>query len=103
MKLFLIFSIRLVFFLNFSFAQTQTPQATPSDSTTGFKIVKFDSGTLFEKMGFQPGDTVITVNGQLMKNGKELLQTVEAAESGTSFVIEIKRDGKRQTLIYKVK
>jgi serine protease Do len=50
------------------------------------------------KAGIQPQDVIVSVDGQTVKNGDELVAIVSARRPGTTVKLGVQRDGKRLTI-----
>lgn len=88
---------------------TLTPevkQEINSNSNLGFNIsdeqgvlvVKVVDGSPAARAGLQPGDVVRRVNGQDVTTADQLQNIVEAAQVGNTLQIELKRNGRDQTV-----
>ncbi len=50
------------------------------------------------KAGLKQGDTIVTANGEVVEDAKDLSRTVAGLKPGTKVPFEVVRDGKRQTI-----
>ena len=66
----------------------------------GFIISNIAPDSLYEKMGLQNGDIIIDVNNKHIQSADNLLQTVNLMQSGSSIALNIKRNGKNETINY---
>ena len=66
----------------------------------GLIISNIASNSLYEKMGLQNGDIIIDVNNKRMQSADNLLQTVNLMQSGSSIAVNVKRNGKIETINY---
>jgi general secretion pathway protein C len=66
----------------------------------GLIISNIAPDSLYEKMGLQNGDIIIDVNNKPMQSADNLLQTVNLIQSGSSIVVNVKRNGKIETINY---
>lgn len=72
----------------------------------GFKIDAIKPGSLFERAGFENGDTVKTIAGHSMSNAANALEAYTAiskTKAGDKIAVEIERGGKPITLAYTVR
>ena len=56
--------------------------------------------SLYEKMGLQNGDIIIDVNNKHIQSADNLLQAVNLMQSGGSIDLNVKRNGKNETINY---
>ena len=66
----------------------------------GLIISNIAPNSLYEKMGLQNGDIIIDVNNKRMQSSDNLLQTVNLMQSGSSITLNVKRNGKIETINY---
>jgi len=66
----------------------------------GLIISNIAPNSLYEKMGLQNGDIIIDVNNKRMQSADNLLQTVNLMQSGSSITLNVKRNGKIETINY---
>ena len=66
----------------------------------GLIISNIAPDSLYEKMGLQNGDIIIDVNNKPMQSTDNLLQTVNLIQYGSSIVVNVKRNGKIETINY---
>ena len=66
----------------------------------GYLISNIVSNSLYEKAGLQNGDVIIDINNNKMKNANEMLQVINSMQSGSSMSLNIKRNGKTETINY---
>lgn len=66
----------------------------------GLIISNIAPNSLYEKMGLQNGDIIIDVNNKPMQGADNLLQTVNLMQSGSSIAVNVKRNGKIETINY---
>jgi general secretion pathway protein C len=66
----------------------------------GLIISNIAPNSLYEKMGLQNGDIIIDVNNKRMQSADNLLQTVNLMQSGSSIAVNVKRNGKIETINY---
>jgi len=66
----------------------------------GLIISNIAPNSLYEKMGLQNGDILIDVNNKPLQSADNLLQTVNLMQSGSSIDLNVKRNGKIETINY---
>ena len=66
----------------------------------GLIISNIAPNSLYEKMGLQNGDIIMDVNNKRMQSADNLLQTVNLMQSGSSIAVNVKRNGKIETINY---
>ena len=66
----------------------------------GLIISNIAPNSLYEKMGLQNGDIIIDVNNKRMQSADNLLQTANLMQSGSSIAVNVKRNGKIETINY---
>jgi general secretion pathway protein C len=66
----------------------------------GFIISDIKPDSLYQKLGLQNGDIISDVNGKRLQSADDALQMVNLMQSGGSISINIKRNGKAETISY---
>lgn len=66
----------------------------------GYIISRIAPNSLYEQMGLQNGDIIIDINNKPIRGADNLLQTVNLMQSGGSIVVNVKRNGKIETINY---
>jgi general secretion pathway protein C len=66
----------------------------------GYIISNIAANSLYEKAGLQNGDIIIDVNNNQMQNANDILQVLNSMQSGGNMELNIKRNGKAETLNY---
>ena len=66
----------------------------------GLIISNIAPNSLYEKMGLQNGDILIDVNNKPLQSADNLLQTVNLMQSGNRIDLNVKRNGKIETINY---
>lgn len=66
----------------------------------GYIISNIAPNSLYEKAGLQNGDIIIDVNNNQMHNANDILQVLNTMQSGGSVELNIKRNGRNETLNY---
>jgi Do/DeqQ family serine protease len=68
-------------------------------TTEGVVIMRMAPGAAYQS-GIRPGDVIITVNGQKISDGSQLVKLIADAPIGGSVAVDVLRDGQRRS--YKV-
>jgi S1-C subfamily serine protease len=68
-------------------------------STEGVVIMRMAPGAAYQA-GIQPGDVILTVNGQKITDGSQLVKLIADAPIGGTVAVDVLRDGRRRS--YKV-
>jgi general secretion pathway protein C len=66
----------------------------------GYIISNIAPNSLYEKMGLQNGDIIIDINNKPIQSADNLLQTVNLMQSGGNVTLNVKRNGKIETINY---
>jgi general secretion pathway protein C len=66
----------------------------------GYIISNIAPNSLYEKMGLQNGDIIYDINDKPMRSADNLLQMVNLMQSGSSITLNVKRNGKIETINY---
>ena len=66
----------------------------------GYIISNIVPNSLYDKAGLQNGDVIIDVNNNRMQNANDILQVLNSIPSGGSIELNIKRNGKTETINY---
>jgi len=66
----------------------------------GFIISDIKSESLYSKLGLQNGDIIIDVNNKRMQTNGDFLQLVNLMQSGAPISVNLKRNGKMETINY---
>ncbi|MGD0278789.1 MAG: PDZ domain-containing protein [Smithella sp.] len=66
----------------------------------GYIISNIVPNSLYEKMGLQNGDIIIDVNNNRMQNANDVMQVLNSMQSGSSIDLNVKRNGKTETINY---
>lgn len=74
----------------------QTAQTFNLDSTNGIVITRIYNNGPAHQAGLQPGDVIVTINGEPVGDGKRGRQQIAESRPGDSVNIEFYRDGKRE-------
>lgn len=66
----------------------------------GYIISNIAPNSLYEKMGLQNGDIINDINDKPMRSADNLLQMVNLMQSGGSITLNVKRNGRIETINY---
>lgn len=69
----------------------------------GLKVVAVDRGSLAQKMGISPDDTLQEVNGHKLDSSENMNKVFEALKDATRFEVKVMRRGKPETLRYEIR
>ena len=68
----------------------------------GFRFASIKKGSVFEKLGFELGDTIKEVNGEVVNTPEKALELFEKLRSSSSVKILVEKDGKDVEYEYNV-
>jgi general secretion pathway protein C len=71
-----------------------------SGAQEGFIISDIKPESLYQKLGLQNGDVISDVNGKRLQSADDILQMVNLMQSGGSISVNLKRNGKAETISY---
>jgi Do/DeqQ family serine protease len=83
-------------------AQAITPQiaqALDLDDTRGVVVVGVVRGGPAHRAGLQPGDVIVSIDGQKITAAREALLAISGRKPGDQVKLEVMRDGNTQTLV----
>jgi len=66
----------------------------------GFIISNIKPDSLYQKLGLQNGDIIIDVNNKPMQSADDVLQLVNLMQTGQNIVLNLKRQGREETINY---
>jgi general secretion pathway protein C len=69
----------------------------------GVKVVAVDQGSIAQRMGIAPDDTLQEVNGQKLSSAGDMNQVYDALKNATNFEVKVLRNGKSETLRYEIR
>ncbi len=72
-------------------------------SPEGVKVVAVDKGSIAQKMGIAPDDTLQVVNGHKIGSGEDMSTVYDSLKNATDFEITVLRGGKPETLRYQIR
>jgi len=68
----------------------------------GFKIYAIRPSSIYAKLGFANGDTLVTINGMSLDSADKALEVYTQLRDASEFTVEIERRGKPLTLVIKI-
>jgi len=71
-------------------------------ASSGVFVQQVTPGGPAAKAGIQASDIIVGVNGQTLKDGDQLVQTISAAQPGATVDLKVQRDGKTLTVPVKI-
>jgi membrane-associated protease RseP (regulator of RpoE activity) len=77
--------------------------AVKNGKAAGFKLYAIRPSSLYAKLGFTNGDTIVEVNGFELTSADKALEVYTKVREATSLDVEIERRGKLITLQYTIK
>jgi type II secretory pathway component PulC len=69
----------------------------------GVKVVAVDQGSIAQRMGIAPDDTLQEVNGRKLSSAGDMNQVYEALKNATNFEVKVLRNGRSETLRYEIR
>jgi hypothetical protein len=85
------------------FSEVRVQQARDAQlGVRGLRITSIKSGSLFERIGLQQDDVVLSVNGFPAKDRADLLSQLRNAAPQDSVSVSIERRGGKRTLTYRI-
>ena len=68
------------------------------DHVRALELYPSAHSSLFERLGLEPGDQVIAIDGAALKDSREAIEELRRLTAGASVNVTIERDGRHQTL-----
>jgi type II secretion system protein C len=72
-------------------------------ATDGLKVVAVDRGSIAQRIGIAPNDTLQEVNGHRLSSSEDMNKVYEDLKNATSFDLKILRRGQAETLRYEIR
>ena len=69
----------------------------------GFRFTSIQPESIFEQLGFQVGDKIISVNGEPVSSPAQAMQMYNALKSSNSVAVGVERDGRQEEFNYSIK
>jgi len=70
---------------------------------TGFYVVEVDRGSSAQFAGLLPADVIVEANGMLVEKYEDLTEAIKFAKVGDEVDLEVLRNGKKKTIVVKLK
>lgn len=77
-------------------------QVQDREENDGATVQSIDKESAAEKAGFKTGDVILSIDGQTVKNAREVVAGYRGAKDKSSIAFNIRRNGKTETLTVKV-
>lgn len=68
----------------------------------GFKLYAIKDGSVYQRLGFENGDTLLSINGFDLTSADKALETYTKLREASTFVIDVKRHGELLQLVVAV-
>lgn len=68
----------------------------------GYRIARMNSGSVLRKIGVEPGDVIIRLNGRRLENPTVFFDALSNAENLNAVTLDIERRGKRKTIYVEI-
>jgi type II secretory pathway component PulC len=72
-------------------------------SADGLKVVAVDRGSIAQRMGIAPDDTLQEINGHRLNSSQDMNKVYEALRNVTTFDVKVLRRGRPETLRYEIR
>jgi type II secretion system protein C len=72
-------------------------------SGDGLKVVAVDRGSVAQRMGITPDDTLQEINGLRLNSSQDMSKVYEALKNVTTFDVKVLRRGRPETLRYEIR
>jgi type II secretory pathway component PulC len=69
----------------------------------GLKVVAVDRGSIAQRMGIAPDDTLQEVNGYKLNSSEDMNKVYDALKNSTQFSLKVLRRGRSETLRYEIR
>ncbi|MBX7231040.1 MAG: PDZ domain-containing protein [Bdellovibrionales bacterium] len=69
----------------------------------GFRFISMQPNSIYEKLGFKPGDVIKSVNGEPVNSPAKAMEMYNALRSDARIQIGVERGGRDETFNYEVK
>lgn len=70
---------------------------------TGYRIMAVDKGSIAQRMGILPDDTIQEVNGYKFNNAEDFKKAYDTLKKETRFEVRVLRKGRVETLRYEIR
>ena len=82
--------------------QARVVPYTKNGELKGFRFASIDKGSIFEDLGFQKGDIIKEVEGEIVTSPDQALELFERLKGGSGFKMLVQKDGKDVELEYNI-
>jgi type II secretory pathway component PulC len=72
-------------------------------SADGLKVVAVDRGSVAQRMGIAPDDTLQEINGHRLNSSQDMNKVYEALRNVSTFDVKVLRRGRSETLRYEIR
>jgi len=72
-------------------------------SNNGLQVVAVDQGSIAQKIGIAPNDTLEEINGYQLNSSGDMNKIYDDLKNDTSFEVKLLRGGKQETLRYEIR
>lgn len=72
-------------------------------SNDGLKVVAVDQGSIAQKIGIAPNDTLEEINGLKLNTSEDMSKVYDQLKDATDFEVTLLRNGKPETLRYEIR
>ncbi|MBX7194178.1 MAG: hypothetical protein K1X94_19140 [Sandaracinaceae bacterium] len=69
---------------------------------TGFRVTELRDTALFESVDLQPGDTIVSVNGQPIERPEQAFEVWSGLRVASELTVDVLRDGQPRQLRYPI-
>ncbi|MFO0712970.1 MAG: PDZ domain-containing protein [Sandaracinus sp.] len=69
---------------------------------TGFRVTELRDTALFESVDLQPGDTIVSVNGQPIERPEQAFEVWSGMRVASELTVDVLRDGQPRQLRYPI-
>jgi len=74
----------------------------PCLSYNGFKILKFEKGSVYDQLGLKEGDIIKSFNGKPLRSQKDAMTLFDGFKNEHTIDLDLERNGKPLTLHYNI-
>ena len=67
---------------------------TQAGELKGFRFASVNKGSVFENLGFEKGDIIKEVDGEVVTTPEQALELFERLKGGSGFKMLVEKDGK---------
>ena len=78
------------------------PNQGPDGEVNGFRFVSIKSDSVFSKLGFQVGDSIVRVNDDKVNSPTKAMEMYNSLKAGNGVNLGVIRDGREETFNYSI-